>query len=461
MPRVIFNGKPGETWKNDTGKARYQFVASLLNTCGVCFQYHMAVSTWFPIPLHHGCRCRQELIAPGMTADPFVDFREILDAMPPDQKVAAVGASAYRLIREGVIPWEEVVTQSRVRTLEEVVSRRKLTVDTMEKAGVRPDIARRAWEAVNTPEHLIVDAQRRRLVENLRGAGLTDDQIKKAFGERVAERISIAEGPTWTGGVIGGRPTPIRILAPQLIIGLGLNDRAKAALRPDADIKESLPEYGLSKADVEGADGSANELRRALEVASRILGRKVTAADLASIAGAPDDVKVSVLAGAAKDYVTISYSNDKVSALRQLYRGDGGKPEIYNFSLEIEDMGKGLGAQILGRQIENATRLGVERMLTMAVGEKSSAYVGYQVWPKFGYDGPLNDEHRQALPDRFRGAEKISDLYRTKEGRDAWAEHGSDIDVTFDLTPGSYSHRVWRAYREEKARDAKRQKPDG
>jgi len=43
MPNIIWNGNPGERWVNDTGVARYQFFASLVNTCGVCL----------PVPPRH------------------------------------------------------------------------------------------------------------------------------------------------------------------------------------------------------------------------------------------------------------------------------------------------------------------------------------------------------------------------------------------------------------------------
>ena len=63
----------------------------LINTCGVCLQYHNAIYSWWPIPIHHGCRCRQTLIKPAAEAPPpFIDYRELLDAMPPAEQAAAI-----------------------------------------------------------------------------------------------------------------------------------------------------------------------------------------------------------------------------------------------------------------------------------------------------------------------------------------------------------------------------------
>lgn len=226
MPRVIFNGTAGERWENDTGKVQYQFHASLINTCGVCLQYHLAISAWWPIPIHRGCRCYQTLVIPDAKAEPFVDFRKLLDGMAEDQKQAAIGKAAYRLLKRGVVPWEEIVTPSRVRTLEEIVSRRKLSIKVMTKAGIKPQIATRAYKAVNTPAHQIIQAHRKSLVANLQQAGLTDQQIKQAVGERVAQRVGIAAGPSGPQKL----PVPVTPL-PVLIPFLGLNAaRVNAAL---------------------------------------------------------------------------------------------------------------------------------------------------------------------------------------------------------------------------------------
>lgn len=229
--RVIWNETPGSRWTNTTGKAAYQFVADLVRTCGVCLQYHHAISGIWPLPLHYSCRCRQVLIPPAEQGLPFVDFRAILDGFTDEQKREAVGASNYALLQAGKVEWSEVVTQSRVRTLAEVVARNKLSVQTMVRSGVQERWARQAFEAVNTPEHQAINAHRAQLVANLRGAGLTAGQIQQAFGERIAQRVHLEGGPTWHGSTVGGPVTTLQTLAPALFLGLGLNQRARAALQ--------------------------------------------------------------------------------------------------------------------------------------------------------------------------------------------------------------------------------------
>lgn len=226
MPRIIFNGEEGDVFTNETGKVLYQFHASLENTCGTCLQYHLAVGPWWPIPIHRQCRCKQTLVAPGATAEPFVDFREILADLPPDQQAKAVGASKYKLLEAGVVEWEDVVTGQRVRTLREVVSREKLSVKRMVSAGVQEHIAEDAYASVNTPDHKLAAAHRKLLVERLETAGLSRSQINARVAAGLAERVTVRPIPA--------SPPPIkpRPLGPLIDI-LGL-DVAKvyAAIQP-------------------------------------------------------------------------------------------------------------------------------------------------------------------------------------------------------------------------------------
>lgn len=194
--KIILNGESGEVWKNQTDRPHYQFFANWANTCGVCAQYDHAISasSW-PIPLHHGCRCRQEVVKAGAQAEPWVDYRAILDELDPAQQTACVGASNYRLITSGVVDWDDVVTKHRVRDLNEVVAIKGLGVDAMVKAGVRRSIAERAHQSVDTDVHKLVERKRAQLVANLNAAGLSNDQIRSIASTGVAARV-VAAGPS-------------------------------------------------------------------------------------------------------------------------------------------------------------------------------------------------------------------------------------------------------------------------
>ena len=196
-PIIIWSGPPGTVHTNDTAVVQYQFFCSLHNTCGECLQYHQAIKRGpWAIPLHYGCNCRQSAIPPGQQAsEPFVDFRQILDQMPHDQQVAAIGASNYKLLDKGVVQWKDIVTPSRVRSLREVVAIKQLTVAEMTAVGVNPRIAAEAHASVHTPAHQIVAAQRAQLTQQLTQAGLNQNQLTQQLAQGLASTVSLAQGP--------------------------------------------------------------------------------------------------------------------------------------------------------------------------------------------------------------------------------------------------------------------------
>jgi hypothetical protein len=192
--RIIWNGKPGEVWVNNTERFKYQLIVAYQNSCGFCIQYDRAVSNWWPLPFHNRCRCRQLLLKPGGVAEPFVDFRAKLSSLPKSQITSAIGSSNYGLLQADLVSWEDIVTETRVRSFHEVAQRAKLDVAAMTKAGVDPEQARHAFEKINTPKQLIVREQRQKLIERIQKAGLSDEQIKEAVAVRVGEKIGIVGG---------------------------------------------------------------------------------------------------------------------------------------------------------------------------------------------------------------------------------------------------------------------------
>ncbi len=205
--RVIISGEAGETWTNDTDRVRYQFIAALNNTCGVCLQYHLKISAAWPIPIHYNCRCIQRQIKPGAKApQPFCDYRKLLDAMNPADQAAAIGASNYRLLKSGLAKWEDIVTPNRVRDFREVVARKRLIVDQMVKHGVKRYQAEKAYADVHTTEHERVARERAELLSKLTGAGLAQEKIVGELASRLAARVTVAAGPT---GAQVGRPQDV------------------------------------------------------------------------------------------------------------------------------------------------------------------------------------------------------------------------------------------------------------
>jgi hypothetical protein len=192
--RIIWNGKPGEIWVNNSEKVKYQLIVAYQNSCGFCIQYDRAISNWWPLGFHNCCRCRQLLIRIGGVAEPFVDFRVKLEALSDAQKVSALGRSNYSLLQHGVVSWDDIVTETRVRSFHEVVQRAKLDVAAMVKANVDPEQARHAFEKINASKQLIVREQRAKLIEGIEKAGLSDEQIKEAVSVRIGEKIGLVGG---------------------------------------------------------------------------------------------------------------------------------------------------------------------------------------------------------------------------------------------------------------------------
>jgi predicted GNAT family acetyltransferase len=179
---------------------------------------------------------------------------------------------------------------------------------------------------------------------------------------------------------------------------------------------------------------------------------------LASLAGAPDNARVTVRAD--HNRISIKVDGPGMTAVRTLYKQDG-KLVLHNDHFEVDEAlrGQGIGASVFGRQVEQAALNGVAKIETNAA--RRDGQVGYSVWPKFGYDGPLPGWVKGKLPEGLKGARKVGDLMKSAEGRDWWETNGADIFLTFSLKAGSQSRRVWDSYLGAKARGTNPTSPPG
>jgi len=189
---IIWPGEPGERYTNNTSRIVYQLICSCINTCGVCYQCHLAIAEWWG-KFHHGCNCISLPIFPGEQSQPYQDFREIIKDLPPEQQIKVMGKAVYELYQEGVITWEDAITPTRIRTLREIVSREQLTVEELVEAGVSEHKALDAWLTVNSPSHQLAAAARESLVQQLIDLHMTPEHITEIFGVVMSKTVTINE----------------------------------------------------------------------------------------------------------------------------------------------------------------------------------------------------------------------------------------------------------------------------
>lgn len=302
-------GAPGTTWTNDTGKIRYQFHCDWKNTCGVCAQYDGMVGPSWPIPFHFSCRCRQSPVYPGKESQPFTDFRAKVETLSAPQKANLVGASNYRLISQGVVSWDDVVTEGRVRDLREVVARKKLTPAQLKKAGVDRHTAAKAVAAVNTPAHALAEEARRKAMDALKAKGLSDEQARRAVAERLAGRVSIGGGPPGPAGpAVPPGPAPRPLTPKQVAESLGLKLKPVPAPVP----KPPAPAAGIAAKVAAYREGAA-AVSSLADAGGAYLARKARAADLA----ARIDTALATHAGSADlDDLRLAYRDALDAAAR-------------------------------------------------------------------------------------------------------------------------------------------------
>jgi GNAT superfamily N-acetyltransferase len=195
-----------------------------------------------------------------------------------------------------------------------------------------------------------------------------------------------------------------------------------------------------------------------------ILGKDVTPQDLVRLVGATPESNVNIKInskGQIEFYVRgPGYSTDysesypQYEMIRYLYRDAQGQLVMHNASFMMDDsaQGQGLGTKIFSDEVASLQQLGVSRIDTEAAG---SPYNGYYTWPRLGYVGPLEefyqDDIKQGiadgeLPKKWAKYTTLQELMSTPEGREWWKDNGSTINLSFDLTPGSLSLKILKAY---------------
>ena len=189
------------------------------------------------------------------------------------------------------------------------------------------------------------------------------------------------------------------------------------------------------------------ERQGAERTARRMFGRNLNRREYAGLAGAPDGANVDV--GSLGDELYIESREPATTTYRAVQRisftDSAPVVSIDAFHILARSMQrKGLGLEILARQISYAKHLGV-RCIETTAGRYPSEN-GYYTWPRFGFNGPLPESVKQKLSPGLGHAREVLDLIETQSGRRWWIEHGVTLHVVFDLSDQSRSWKMLHRY---------------
>jgi SPP1 gp7 family putative phage head morphogenesis protein len=245
--------------------------------------------------------------------------------------------------------------------------------------------------------------------------------------------------------------------------GIALDDAeglAEAFSRIEPEVSPLEP-FGPSNAMVTHGAFSTAQANTKIE---QLLGPGIQVQDIASLVGAQDGYDVRVTFGDDLVYVYtegLPYTDEKgphagYTSNRELYLDDDGNRVIHNAGSFLKNKFRrgGVGMRIFGRQLETAQRLGFVAIETEAgrvdADDPDDALNGYYTWPLFGFDGPLLRKHKRLLPEPYRKARTIREVFLMPGGRRMWEEVGDTIKLEFDLSPESENVKMFDAYRRER-----------
>jgi GNAT superfamily N-acetyltransferase len=104
---------------------------------------------------------------------------------------------------------------------------------------------------------------------------------------------------------------------------------------------------------------------------------------------------------------------------------------VTTIDVPVNRQGKGIGGEIMNRIIEKAETAGFQRVTLLA--SRAADDVGYAVWPKYGFDGPLPASILKILPEALKDAKTLGELLKLPGGRLWWQKNGVTIELVRKL----------------------------
>ncbi len=128
---------------------------------------------------------------------------------------------------------------------------------------------------------------------------------------------------------------------------------------------------------------------------------------------------------------------------------DGNKPKLLllNFLVPQAAQKKGIATRMFAAHVQAARSLGFDQIIAYAAGgtsdqfrdEEQDTRNGYYTWPRLGFDKWLTGEEKARLSPVYAQVSYLREIMEKPEGRTWWSNHGFALEVTFDISPYSYS----------------------
>lgn len=191
----------------------------------------------------------------------------------------------------------------------------------------------------------------------------------------------------------------------------------------------------------------------ALEFANQLFGFQPADEDLAWLAGALNGATVLVSVRRTKGWLYLTVNDHRFERYETSIRkdADGGLfAYIHHVYAAVGYSGQGNGARAFLRQVNAARRLGLKRCELFAAGNPGPTEEnGYYVWARFGFDAPLREIERRALPDEIGDVRRINQVIQ-RDGHWWWKKVGNFRSMVFELNDESEMMTVFKTYLAEK-----------
>ena len=173
--------------------------------------------------------------------------------------------------------------------------------------------------------------------------------------------------------------------------------------------------------------------------------------DIINMVGAQSGTEVEVSTyGVGAVQVSVTDGNDNIGVMDRILFDDTGELAVEHELFTLTDSAPpGYATKVMSAAIPAMEESGVKYVKAFAM--RNEGWVGYYVWPKFGFDAPIEESrYSSKIEELFPGTEYISDLYKTQAGRDWWLENGDSVELVFDMSEGSRSRDIFNKYMERK-----------